>query len=126
MANETIDLQKYRQLLLGERKRLEEKEHRIERRDRLASESGELGDLADYDNHPADSATETENRATDLALDEHINTLIDQIDEAMRKIAEGTYGTCDRCGNPINPERLEAIPYATLCIDCQDIVEEFA
>ena len=124
MAKSRIDLKKFRKILLEERARLEEKEHRIDRRNAAASESGELGDLADYDNHPADSATETESRAKDLAFDENINTLLAQIDEALRKIDDGTYGACDRCSSPINPARLEAMPYATLCIECQNIVEE--
>lgn len=124
MADKKMDLKAFEQLLLAERKRLIEKEHRIDRRNAAASESAEIGELADYDNHPADSASETESRAKDLALDENINVLLAQIDGALRKIEDETYGTCDRCGEPINPERLEAIPYATLCIDCQDIVEE--
>ncbi|MDO8682294.1 MAG: TraR/DksA C4-type zinc finger protein [Armatimonadota bacterium] len=124
MAKEMMDLKKFKSILFEERKRLEEKEHRIDRRNSSASESGELGDLSDYDNHPADAATETENRTKDLAFDENINEMIGQIDEALRKIEDGTYGMCDRCGGQINPARLDAIPYATLCIDCQDIVEE--
>lgn len=125
MTEETMNLEKFRKLLLDEKARLEEKERKIEQRNSAASESGELGDLADYDNHPADSATLVENRAIDLAFDENISALKDQVDEALRKVADGSYGTCDRCGGTINPERLEAIPYATLCIDCQNIVEEF-
>jgi len=124
MAREKIDLKKFRDILRKERKRLEEQEERIERRSSGASESGELSELADYDNHPADTATNTESRTMDIALDENISTMIAQIDEALRKIEDHTYGVCDRCGGPINRERLEVIPYATLCIDCQDIVEE--
>ena len=117
MSKGNIDLEKFKNTLLAERDRLQGKERRIDKRNSSASESGEISELSDYDNHPADSATETENRATDLALDESINVLLDRIDE-------GTYGACDRCGNQIHPERLKAVPYATLCIECQDIVEE--
>ena len=45
------------------------------------------------------------------------------IDAALARIDAGTYGTCERCGRPIGQERLEAIPYATLCIDCKREVE---
>jgi len=124
MARDKIDPKKFREILLKERKRLQEQEQRIERRGSAMSESAELGELADYDNHPADADSTTESRTMDLALDENINTMIAQIDEALSKIEDGTYGMCDRCGSPINPERLEVIPYATLCIDCQDKVEE--
>ena len=41
------------------------------------------------------------------------------IDKALAKIEDGTYGTCERCGKPIGAERLEALPYAELCIDCK-------
>jgi DnaK suppressor protein len=44
---------------------------------------------------------------------------LEEIDEALRKIAEGTYGKCDDCGKPINVKRLQALPYATECIDCK-------
>ncbi len=44
---------------------------------------------------------------------------IDQIDQALAKIEEGTYGTCEDCGEHISLERLEAIPFATLCIECK-------
>ncbi len=49
--------------------------------------------------------------------------ILEQISDALRKIDQGSYGTCDRCSQPINIERLKAIPYATLCIECQETVE---
>ena len=47
-----------------------------------------------------------------------------QIDQALARIASGKYGICDNCGNPIAPERLEAMPHATLCINCQSKLEK--
>lgn len=47
-----------------------------------------------------------------------------QIDQALARIAAGKYGICDRCGKPIAPERMEAIPHATLCIQCQAKLEK--
>ena len=46
-----------------------------------------------------------------------------QIDEALKKIEEGTYGRCEECDRPINSERLEALPHARLCIECQRVFE---
>ena len=64
-------------------------------------EDAESGlELADYDNHPADAASETFERTKDHALDENFREIIERIDEALRKIEDGTYGVCDRCGNP--------------------------
>lgn len=45
--------------------------------------------------------------------------MLADIDAALKRIEDGTYGTCTNCGKPIAPERLEARPWATLCIDCQ-------
>jgi DnaK suppressor protein len=61
-----------------------------------------------------------------LALREEMETRIAQLEEALERLAEGTYGTCESCGQAIDPERLEALPQTRLCIDCarerQDMV----
>ncbi len=54
----------------------------------------------------------------DLALRDRSRAELQRIESALRKLDEGSYGTCESCGNPIAPERLEAIPWAALCIDC--------
>jgi len=118
-----INTDKFKKLLLEEQARLRAEIARINRRAAISDESGELGDLADYDNHPADQGTETFERTKDLALDENLDDLLGQIDNALHKIDAGTYGICDRCGRDINPERLKVLPYAIFCVDCQDIVE---
>lgn len=114
-----LDFEKYRKLLLAEQERL-----RLEHRVATADLAEHAGDLADYDDHdPADAASETYERTKDYALDENYRGMLDCIAEALRKIDDGSYGLCDRCDTPINPDRLRAIPYATLCIDCQEKVE---
>jgi len=118
-VSKTLDLGKYKKLLLAERERLIE-EHRAVVGD-LAEGRGELADYDDH--HPADAASETFERTKDYALDENYRDILERIAEALRKIEDGTYGTCDRCDTPINPDRLRAIPYATLCIDCQERME---
>jgi RNA polymerase-binding protein DksA len=120
-----IDIDMFRETLLQEQKRLHEKQRHIELRSSSANETDENSELADYDdNHPGDAGSETESRTMDLALDENIDFMLTRIADALHKLDAGTYGSCDRCGGPINPERLRAIPYATLCIDCQDKVED--
>ena len=77
----------------------------------------ETGDLSiGSGDHIADSATETFMRELDEGLEENAGHLLAEIDEALRRIEEGTYGTCLACGGPIGEERLGAVPYATLCI----------
>lgn len=118
MKTEKLDLKKFRKMLLAERERLES-----QRRINIEDEANRLDELSDYDNHPADTASDTYERTKDFALDENFKELIDQIDEALRKIEDGSYGICDRCRIPINVERLRAIPYATFCIQCQEALE---
>lgn len=115
---EKLDVEKFRKTLLRERERLERERHAGAQAD-----GGPGAELSDYDNHPADAASETYERTKNYALDENYRDMIERIDEALRKINGGTYGLCDRCGEPINIERLKAIPYATLCIDCQESLE---
>lgn len=117
MGND-LDTEKFRKLLTRERERLQQ-----ERRAAYEDGAADVGEMADYDNHPADAASETFERTKGHALDENYREIIERIDEALRKIDSGTYGVCDRCGEPIKPERLRAIPYATMCIDCQEIIE---
>jgi DnaK suppressor protein len=55
----------------------------------------------------------------DIALRSVEEQTLEQIDAALVRLDAGTYGICSDCGKPINPERMEALPYATLCIECQ-------
>jgi RNA polymerase-binding protein DksA len=71
------------------------------------------------DNHPGDVATITFDREIDYTLEENEERLIAEIDAALERIEDGTFGLCQTCGNPIGEERLEAVPYTTQCIDCK-------
>lgn len=62
-------------------------------------------------------------REKNLALLNNLERKLESIEEARRMIREGTYGICQRCGQPIDPARLKAIPHARLCIRCQSEVE---
>ena len=55
----------------------------------------------------------------DLALRDHNQLHLEAVDAALARIDAGTYGRCTTCGNPVGDERLEALPWAALCIDCQ-------
>jgi len=74
---------------------------------------------AGFDDDPADSGSASFERETAQSLSNHARRLLTQIDEALRRMDAGTYGVCERCGERIEPERLEAIPYATLCLECK-------
>ena len=67
----------------------------------------------------ADSAHSTAERARLLSVMKALRSNLRWVDRATKKMELGTYGTCERCGNPIGIERLEALPWAILCIDCK-------
>lgn len=75
------------------------------------------GELSMYDNHPADMATELFEREKDLALNEHAESELGKVKEALNAINKGVYGLCKICNEDIPFERLEAVPYTTLCIE---------
>jgi len=75
------------------------------------------------DNHLGDAATITFTREMDSTLEGNAGHVLESIDEALRRIDDGTFGTCARCGSPIAEERLEAMPYATKCIECKRLEE---
>jgi RNA polymerase-binding protein DksA len=116
-----VDTERFRQMLMDERERVSSTvEHLHESNSRSFEEETEE---ETYDNHLADSATATLNREIDSTLEESAGNVLLGIDDALQRIANGTFGTCARCGTQIAEERLEALPYATRCIDCQRLAE---
>ena len=77
------------------------------------------GELAHLDNHPADEGTETYERELEATTDVFLDEEERRIAEARRALEEGTYGTCVDCGREIPAARLEAVPEAVRCLDCQ-------
>jgi RNA polymerase-binding protein DksA len=113
-----LDTDRFRTMLEDERGRV------VAAIDNLHNEhpgsiSDETGEDAVYDNHLADTATETYDRELDYSLEENSEHVLTEIDAALKRIDDGTYGQCTNCGTQIPEERLEARPYATLCIECQ-------
>lgn len=117
----TLDLDKIRAELELERDRLSAAIKSVNHSTSLEEETGDLS--IGSDDHIADSATETFMRELDEGLEENAGRLLEEIDRALGRIDEGTYGTCRVCGRPILEERLAAVPYATLCIDDQRALE---
>ena len=114
----SIDTERFREALLDERRRVEHAlaTLRDEHRGSLDEEVEEIGAS---DNHLAETATATLGREIDYTLGENSGQVLAAIDSALKRIDEGTYGTCVSCGEQIRYERLEATPWASLCIDCK-------
>lgn len=121
--NLTPQLRAVKKRLLTEQERLESELHEIVERTSHAAEFERITEMSSYDDHPADLASETFEREKDLALESNIQDLLDKVNAALEKIDEGTYGVCDSCGVDINPNRMEALPWASLCVNCQDRLE---
>jgi RNA polymerase-binding protein DksA len=115
-----IDTDTFRQRLEEERARLTSSAEFLERENpgSLEDELGEIGS-GGTDNHLGDTAGATFDRELDQGLEEGVQQTIADIDAALRKIDEGSYGVCEVCGEPIGAQRLSAIPWARLCIDDQ-------
>jgi DnaK suppressor protein len=77
------------------------------------------GELSAVDQHPADSADITTQREVDYTIKGIVTDEVHQVQEALRRQAEGRYGLCDDCDEAIDPERLAVRPQATHCIQCQ-------
>jgi RNA polymerase-binding protein DksA len=111
--------------LAGIRKQLETKRDELQQRQtELEADSfdgtqsditGEVGLDEDF----ADAGTATFERERDLSIRNNISDLIDQMSRAIARIDDGTYGTCERCGRPIDAARLKELPHALLCLDCK-------
>ena len=116
----TIDIAEYRSRLEDERARLLHAVGFLVK-ENPGSVSDELGELAEggTDNHLGDMATAMYDRELDEGLEEGAQQTVSEIEAALRRIDDGTYGVCEVCGKPIAPERLAAIPWARRCIDDQ-------
>ena len=83
----------------------------------------ETGELSIVGQHPADTSDFTYQRELQQTTQELLDREVEQVQAAMRARQAGTYGLCQECGREIPPERLEARPEATLCVDCQRRLE---
>lgn len=111
------------------------REHLAAERDRLndvkasldgvseESENESISELSDLDQHPADVGTETFDRERDLSILDQVEGELADVERALQKLDEGTYGVCEACGEPIEDERLEALPAARFCLKHQTAAE---
>ena len=107
------------------RERIAEEQNRVEGliaglRDELGtSENEDVSELSDYDQHPADMGTETFEREKDLSILEQLEAELSELQAALERIDNGTYGIDEVTGEPIDPARLEALPAARTNVDTE-------
>jgi RNA polymerase-binding protein DksA len=114
-----IDTDRFRDRLLEERTRVQSAIQFLHEEHPGSLEDETEEPVGSTDNHLADTATATLDREIDYTLGENSEQVLAEIDDALQRIEDGTFGTCRTCGQPIAPERLEAMPWATQCIDCK-------
>lgn len=124
----SIDIAEYKDKLLAKKKRIIKRINSIDNKE--GSPEGlkknwkeSTGELSSYDNHPADTGSDTFERGKDIGIKDNANLFLTMIDDALERIDTGDYGVCDRCGKKINEERLEIMPATTICYDCKVKVE---
>jgi len=97
-----------------------------ERRQELLTEAGKTVDGMDQNGNfpdPTDRAAMESDRSFTLRMRDRERKLIAKIEEALRRLEDGSYGVCEQCGEKIGAARLKARPVTTLCIDCKSVQE---
>ncbi|HSL15716.1 MAG TPA: TraR/DksA C4-type zinc finger protein [Actinomycetota bacterium] len=82
----------------------------------FSSSQSEVSGEVSFDDENADAGTFTFERERDLSIENNVRDLLRKIDRALGRMDDGTYGTCSRCGKPIEKARMKALPYVDLCI----------
>ncbi len=119
----TIDVESFKTRLLEERERTRKAISYLHEENRATTEDEQRELSGGSDNHLADIATYTYDRELDSTLEGAEGEHLAHIEAALTRIEDGTYGMCENCSKAISPERLEAMPWATLCIDCKRLAE---
>ena len=115
----TIDTDRFRQTLLEERQRVVDAINYLHEENPGSIEEQVEEIHGSSDNHLGDTATVTLDREIDYTLEENSEHVLAAIDAALERLDQGTFGICRTCGQTIPQERLEAMPWATQCIDCK-------
>jgi DnaK suppressor protein len=121
-----VDIERARERLLQERDRLRGIRDALAGEGLDESERDALSELSLADQHPADVGTEMFEREKDLSIAERIDAELADVERALKRVDEGTYGTCEACGRLITKARLEARPEARFCVEDQARAEREA
>jgi len=118
-----FDAAEVRKRLVAERERLEHDIYERTQGSEVVLAVNALADFGGMASDQADDAGAMSDAERNSAILRNSQVLLEQVNHALSRLDAGTYGTCVRCGKEINPRRLEALPYVTLCVDCQSAVD---
>jgi DnaK suppressor protein len=117
------DYKEFEQRLLAERQKILKEMGHLENTVLKVNQRDSAGDLSGYSFHMADVGTDAMEREKAFMFASNEGALLKEIDEALRKVYGGEFGVCENCGRPIARARLEAMPYARLCLSCKELEE---
>ncbi len=118
------ELKFFKDLLLKKKAQVSKGIENIAKDALKTSQREAAGDLSGYSLHMADVATDNYDREFSLGLATNEQKLVHRIDEALEKVENKTFGLCDVCGKKISKVRLKVVPYAELCVPCQEKQEK--
>ena len=118
------DLKFFEERLLAERQKIMKEMGHLEDTVLKVNQRDSSGDLSGYSFHMADAGTDAMEREKAFMFASSEGRMLMEINEALRRIYAGEYGMCEMCGNPIARARLEAMPYARLCVSCKEQEEK--
>lgn len=110
----------YRKLILDKKEEIVEDINHISEDTLKKSQKEASGDISGYAYHMADVATDTYDREFSLAIATNDRKALYELDDALKKIEDGSFGICEDCKSSIAKTRLKAVPYARLCVKCQE------
>jgi len=117
---EKKELAEFRKLINKRKKEIVDNIEKISEEALKKSQKDAAGDISGYTYHMADVATDTYDREFNLELAANERRLIYELDDAIKRIEEGSFGVCEDCKCVITKTRLKALPYARLCLKCQE------
>jgi DnaK suppressor protein len=118
------DIRHFRQRLMEERKSILDELDWVESNYIGSSQRESSGEVSGHATHLADMATDSDEMEKAYLIGDTRGEVLEDIDEALEKLGKGTYGKCESCGQDIPRDRLEAVPYAKLCLKCKTDEEQ--
>ena len=118
------ELKFFKELLLKKKEALAKGIEHIANDALKTSQREAAGDLSAYSLHMADMATDNYDREFSLGLADNEQKILNRIDEALEKIENKAFGLCELCSKKVSKVRLRAVPYAELCVPCQEKQEK--
>jgi len=118
------ELEYFRKLILKMKEKILDEIKHISEDTLKKSQKDAAGDISGYTYHMADVATDTYDREFSLGLASNERQSLYELDDAIKKIEEGTFGVCEECKSFITKTRLKVVPFARLCVKCQERKEK--